>query len=178
MAVLEGHALVLLAYGAAGFYLDGPFPPTPAEITMPLDQGPCTSCSWWTWFAGLFYLPACSSTTPWRRTVASRGALQIMERKLYRGIMAPGAILTLVFGTGCGSATASPVPGSTPSSGIVVLLIAYHLYCGRLLCDFARRPKHEVAPLVPLVQRGAGGFSRGRGRSGRSEAVLAAFRVG
>jgi putative membrane protein len=60
-----------------------------------------------------------------------------MERKLYWGIMAPGGILTLVFGAWLWSY--GPTGGWLHAKlGVVVLVIAYHLYCGKLLADFVR----------------------------------------
>ena len=63
-----------------------------------------------------------------------------MERKLYYGIMTPGAILTIIFGMwlwlGYGI---SGIAGSWwlhAKLSLVVVLIAYHYYCGRLLNDF------------------------------------------
>jgi putative membrane protein len=63
---------------------------------------------------------------------------KVMERKLYWGIMAPSAGLTIAFGAwlwlGYGS-----TPGWLQGKlAVVALLIAYHLYCGKLLADFAR----------------------------------------
>ena len=53
-----------------------------------------------TWFAGLFYLPRLfvyhAQAAPDDRIGIER--FKLMERKLYFGIMAPGAILTVVFG--------------------------------------------------------------------------------
>ena len=53
-----------------------------------------------TWFAGLFYLPRLfvyhAQATPDDRIGIER--FKLMERKLYFGIMAPGAVLTVVFG--------------------------------------------------------------------------------
>lgn len=89
-----------------------------------------------TWFAGLFYLPRLFVYHAMSTDTASRDRFKIMERKLYYGIMTPGAVLTIVFGTwlwlgygfGGGWLTAKLV--------LVAILIAYHLYCGRLLRDF------------------------------------------
>ena len=51
-----------------------------------------------TWFAGLFYLPRLFVYHAMSEDAASRERFKIMERKLYFGIMAPGAILTVAFG--------------------------------------------------------------------------------
>ncbi len=63
-----------------------------------------------------------------------------MERKLYRGIMTPAAILTLVFGIWLVSFN----PEYYGKAGwlhakltLVVILLGYHHACGRLLKKFA-----------------------------------------
>jgi putative membrane protein len=51
-----------------------------------------------TWFAGLFYLPRLFVYHAMAEDTVSRQRFEVMERKLYYGIMAPGAVLTVVFG--------------------------------------------------------------------------------
>src|SRR5258708_14292821 len=51
-----------------------------------------------TWFAGLFYLPRLFVYHAMSEDAASRDRFKIMERKLFFGIMTPGAVLTMVFG--------------------------------------------------------------------------------
>ena len=51
-----------------------------------------------TWFAGLFYLPRLFVYHAMSEDEVSRARFTVMERKLYYGIMAPGGILTVVFG--------------------------------------------------------------------------------
>jgi protoporphyrinogen IX oxidase len=96
-----------------------------------------------TWFAGLFYLPRLFVYHAMSTDPISIDRFKIMERKLYYGITTPGAILTILFGTltlaqvGWGAYAAShwlPV-----KLGLVLLLVLYHLYCGKLLLDF----KHD-----------------------------------
>ena len=95
-----------------------------------------------TWFAGLFYLPRLfvyhSATTD----TAGIERFKTMERKLFYGIMTPGAILTLIFGLWL----LSYGFGGTwlhIKLAIVLVLIAYHVYCGKLLLDFKHdRNKH------------------------------------
>lgn len=95
-----------------------------------------------TWFAGLFYLPrlfvyhAMSDDTP------SRERFKIMERKLFYGILTPGGILTvifglwLVFGYGLGIHSGGWFHAKMT---LVLLLIGYHLWCGKMVQDF----KHD-----------------------------------
>jgi putative membrane protein len=51
-----------------------------------------------TWFAGLFYLPRLFVYHAMTDDPAGRERFKTMERKLYYGIMTPGAILTIAFG--------------------------------------------------------------------------------
>ena len=90
-----------------------------------------------TWFAGLFYLPRLFVYHAMAEDAAGKERFKVMERKLYRGIMAPGAVLTILFGMLLLNYVAMGA-WLYAKLGVVVLLIAYHLYCGRLLADFAR----------------------------------------
>ncbi len=89
-----------------------------------------------TWFAGLFYLPRLFVYHAMAEDTVSRQRFEIMERKLYYGIMAPGAILTIVFGLwlwlGYGIGGAWLHAKLAP----VAILIGYHLWCGKLIKDF------------------------------------------
>ena len=93
------------------------------------------------WFAGLFYLPRLFVYHAMSEDAPSRERFCIMERKLYRGIMGPSMIATLVFGIWMLAIN----PGLFASGGwlhaklaLVVLLIGYHHGCGALLKRFAR----------------------------------------
>ena len=90
-----------------------------------------------TWFAGLFYLPRLFVYHAIAADAESKERFKVMERKLYWGIMAPGAVLTIVFGLWL---WAYGFSGGWlyAKLGVVVLLIVYHLACGKLLGDFAR----------------------------------------
>jgi putative membrane protein len=90
-----------------------------------------------TWFAGLFYLPRLFVYHAMAEDSPGKERFKVMERKLYRGIMAPGALLTIVFG---GWLWAYGFSGGWLQAklAVVALMIAYHLYCGRLMADFAR----------------------------------------
>src|SRR5262245_65575653 len=50
------------------------------------------------WFAGLFYLPRLFVWHAMTEDTAGKERFKVMERKLYRGIMTPCMVLTLVFG--------------------------------------------------------------------------------
>lgn len=50
------------------------------------------------WFAGLFYLPRLFVYHTQSEDSVSKERFSVMERKLYRGIMGPAMIATLVFG--------------------------------------------------------------------------------
>ena len=55
------------------------------------------------WFAGLFYLPRLFVYHASAEDAPSRERFSIMERKLYRGIMQPSMVLTLLLGAGVNS---------------------------------------------------------------------------
>jgi len=88
------------------------------------------------WFAGLFYLPRLFVYHAMAEDSASRERFKIMERKLYRGIMTPSMVLTVLFGLWLIGYN----PGGYLSQGwlhaklaLVVVLLAYHYYCGLLV---------------------------------------------
>ncbi len=91
-----------------------------------------------TWFAGLFYLPRLFVYHAMSEDVPSRERFKIMERKLYYGIMAPGALLTVVFGVWLWLGYGPWGYWVHAKFALVLVLIAYHLYCGKLLKDFAQ----------------------------------------
>lgn len=93
------------------------------------------------WFAGLFYLPRLFVYHAMSEDAPSRERFKVMERKLYRGIMMPSMVATLLFGTGM--IALNPALFSTggwlhAKLALVVLLIGYHHLCGAQLKRFAR----------------------------------------
>ena len=90
-----------------------------------------------TWFAGLFYLPRLFVYHAMAEDASGRERLKIMERKLYWGIMAPGAVLTVVFGAWLWLGYGITGGWLHAKLGVVALLVVYHLWCGKLLADFA-----------------------------------------
>jgi putative membrane protein len=91
-----------------------------------------------TWFAGLFYLPRLFVYHAMSEDAPSRERFKVMERKLYYGIMAPGAVLTVAFGLWLWFGYGPWGYWIHAKFALVLVLIAYHLYCGRLLKDFAQ----------------------------------------
>lgn len=93
-----------------------------------------------TWFAGLFYLPRLFVYHALSDDSLSIERFKVMERKLFFGIMTPGAVLTVVFGFWLLFDYAWQ---AYSQSGwlhakllLVALLVVYHIYCGKLLLDF------------------------------------------
>jgi putative membrane protein len=94
-----------------------------------------------TWFAGLFYLPRLFVYHAMCDDDAGRERFKIMERKLYRGIMAPAALLTIGFGSWLivinGLSWLAASGWMHVKLTLVALLVLYHLYLGRLRRHFA-----------------------------------------
>jgi putative membrane protein len=97
-----------------------------------------------TWFAGLFYLPRLFAYHSTATDAAGIERFKIMERKLFYGIMTPGAILTLIFGVWLWLGYGFNGTWLHIKLALVIVLIAYHIYCGKLLMDFKHdRNKHS-----------------------------------
>jgi putative membrane protein len=89
------------------------------------------------WFAGLFYLPRIYvnlAMVP-EDSAAERARLLLMARKLYRFMM-PLAVLALVFGTWLWIGYGITGGWMHAKLSLVAVLVAYHLYCGKLLKVF------------------------------------------
>ncbi len=92
-----------------------------------------------TWFAGLFYLPRLFVYHAQANDNISHERFKIMERKLFWGIMTPGALLTIGFGTvtlvsswdAWGTATWMHL-----KLALIASLVVYHIWCGKLVKDF------------------------------------------
>ena len=89
-----------------------------------------------TWFAGLFYLPRLFVYHAMSEDHTSLQRFKIMERKLYFGIMTPGAILTIVFGLWLWLGYGFTGAWLHYKLILVIVLVAYHLWCGQLLLRF------------------------------------------
>lgn len=92
------------------------------------------------WFAGLFYLPRLFVYHAQSSDTVSHERFCLMERKLYRGIMLPAMILTLVFGTGLLVINPSWLTQGWMHTklALVVVLIGYHHVCGAMRKRFER----------------------------------------
>jgi len=89
-----------------------------------------------TWFAGLFYLPRLFVYHAMSDDAPSIERFKIMERKLYYGIMTPGAILTIFFGLWLWLGYGISGGWLHAKLALVIVLIVYHVNCGKLLADF------------------------------------------
>ncbi|ATE62338.1 CopD family protein [Thauera sinica] len=88
------------------------------------------------WFAGLFYLPRLFVNHAMVSDAATIERLAMMERKLYR-FVTPIGILAVVLGLWLWFGYGFAGGWLHAKTALVVLLIAYHLYCGKLMRDFA-----------------------------------------
>lgn len=89
------------------------------------------------WFAGLFYLPRLFVYHAMTTDPVGIARFKIMERKLYYGIMLPSAALTLATGLWLLHNYAWMIYKHSKwlhiKLALVLVLIAYHLYCGHLM---------------------------------------------
>ena len=92
-----------------------------------------------TWFAGLFYLPRIFVNHAMSDDEPSKERFKVMERKLYYGIMTPGMVLTVVFGLWLWLGYGITGGWMHAKFALVLVLLAYHVYLGKLLADF----KHD-----------------------------------
>ena len=87
------------------------------------------------WFAGLFYLPRLFVNHAMAHEAAVAERLQLMEYKLYRFIT-PLGVLALATGLWLWLGYGITGGWMMPKLVLVAALIAYHLYCAKLLADF------------------------------------------
>ena len=92
-----------------------------------------------TWFAGLFYLPRLFVYHAMTEDDAGNQRFKVMERKLFFGIMTPSAVLAIVFGTWLWLGYGFSGGWMHAKLVLVLVLIAYHVWCARILADF----KHD-----------------------------------
>jgi putative membrane protein len=89
-----------------------------------------------TWFAGLFYLPRLFVYHTLATDTIGIERFKLMERKLYFGIMTPGAVLTIA--TGLWLWLGYGVTGGWLYAKLVLvaILLAHHLWLGTLVRAF------------------------------------------
>jgi putative membrane protein len=89
------------------------------------------------WFSGIFYLPRLFVYHASTEDTATRERFKIMERRLF-GMMTLGALLAVTFGAAMVVRAPSflEAPWMHAKLTLVMLLIAYHLWCYRLVIAF------------------------------------------
>src|SRR5206468_912125 len=90
------------------------------------------------WFAGLFYLPRLFVYHAQAADDISHDRFVVMERKLYRGIMTPAMVLTIVFGAWMWLGYGFRGGWLYAKLVLVAILVAYHFWLGAMLRAFAR----------------------------------------
>ena len=95
------------------------------------------------WFAGLFYLPRLFVYHAMATDAIGIERFKVMERKLYYGIMAPSAVLTIVSGMWLWLGYGVTGGWLYAKLALVAILVAHHLWLGKLMRDFrADRNRH------------------------------------
>ena len=95
------------------------------------------------WFAGLFYLPRIFVNLAMADNDAEYARLLLMAQKLYR-FMLPWCVGALICGIAMPLAQIGFAGWVHGKICIGLLLLAYHIFCGRLLHDFEQqRNRHS-----------------------------------
>ena len=89
-----------------------------------------------TWFAALFYLPRLFVYHAMSEDATSIERFKVMERKLYRGIMTPSAMVAVTLGLWLWLGFGFSGGWLHAKLALVTVLLIYHGYCGKLLKDF------------------------------------------
>jgi len=89
-----------------------------------------------TWFAALFYLPRLFVYHAMSEDAVSIERFKVMERKLYRGIMTPSAMVAVPLGLWLWLGFGFFGGWLHVKLALVTVLLIYHVYCGKLLRDF------------------------------------------
>ena len=88
------------------------------------------------WYAGLFYLPRLFVYHALTTDAPGNERFKVMERKLYYGIMAPSAVLTVVSGAWLWLGFGITGGWLYAKLALVAILVAHHLWLGKLMRDF------------------------------------------
>ncbi len=89
------------------------------------------------WFAGLFYLPRLFVYHAGATDGPGNERFKVMERKLYRGIMTPTMVLTVVTGAWMWLGYGIGGGWLHAKLALVGVLVAYHFWLGRMVREFA-----------------------------------------
>ncbi len=93
-----------------------------------------------TWFAGLFYLPRLFVYHAMSEEATARERFEVMERKLYRGIMTPSLVVVVAMGLGLIAVLGFDWFKATHwlhlKLALVAILVGYHFYLGHLMRRF------------------------------------------
>ena len=92
------------------------------------------------WFAALLYLPRLFVYHEGCEDQPGKDRFCLMERRLYRGIATPAAVLVLVTGFTLMSflaATGAALGWLMLKLAVIAFVLAYHFYCGKLIRAFA-----------------------------------------
>lgn len=90
------------------------------------------------WMAGIFYLPRLFVYHAMAEDQISKDRFKVMERKLYRGIMQPSMLATLVFGAWLWLAYGFSGGWLHLKLALVGVLLTYHIWCGYMIKRFER----------------------------------------
>src|SRR5712692_2005873 len=105
------------------------------------------------WFAGLFYLPRLFVYHAMATDAIGIERFKVMERKLYYGIMAPSAVLTIVSGMWLWLGYGITGGWLSAKLALVAILVAHHLWLGKLMRDFREAHTSELQSQFHLVCR-------------------------
>jgi protoporphyrinogen IX oxidase len=116
------------------------------------------------WFAGIFYLPRLFVYHSMATDRVGIERFKVMERRLYRGIMTPAAVIAIAMGIWLLAASWDTIAHARwlhAKLALVAALIGFHVYCGHLIAAFARdenkksdrfyRWFNDAPPIVILV---------------------------
>ena len=116
-----------------------------------------------TWFAGRFYLPRLFVYHAMSEDPISNQRFKVMERKLFYGIMTPGAVITIGLGVWllvAGWEAYMIGYWMHLKLALVLVLVAYHIWCGALVAQFKQDNNTRThvwfrwfneAPVVALI---------------------------
>jgi len=88
------------------------------------------------WMAGIFYLPRLFVYHAMSTDKVSRERFEVMERKLYRGIMHPSALVSIIFGMWLWLEYGFNGGWLNLKLLLVFFLIVYHCWCGFMIKKF------------------------------------------